>query len=207
MAAQNPSIPTTSQLDLFTEIWRPVVGYEDLYEVSTQGRVRSFDRLSPHYQAPHQRRKGRLLIPRVKGKGRQAHYQHVALYREGQRHDRTIYRLVLEAFVGLCPPQHVCNHKDGNPANNALDNLEWVTWQRNAQHAVEIGLTINLRGEQHGNARFTTTDVLMMRRLAREGMSFTAIGRQFDTSCSIVSRIVKRQGWAHIPEEHTDATE
>lgn len=51
----------------------------------------------------------------------------------------SIHRLVLIAFVGE-PNGLICNHKDGNKANNNLENLEWTTYSRNNKHAYDIGL-------------------------------------------------------------------
>lgn len=105
-----------------TPEWRPVVGYEGIYEVSSCGSVRSLDRAIP-YKSSGQRAniKGRTLTP-IKNK---AGYLRVNLCVDGKRRAKYLHQIVAEAFLdnpyGLCS----INHKDENKANNCVDNLEW----------------------------------------------------------------------------------
>lgn len=120
------------------ENWKPVVGYEELYEVSDQGRVRSLDReVRVEYQhGPVVKKlKGREIKPSANKSG---HLQ-VCLCREGQRVMRQVHRLVLEAFRGSCPPGHECCHWDDDPTNNRLDNLRWGTKSENELDKVRNG--------------------------------------------------------------------
>ncbi|UCF55879.1 MAG: HNH endonuclease, partial [Deltaproteobacteria bacterium] len=50
-----------------------------------------------------------------------------------------VHRLVAEAFIGSCPEAHEINHKDCDPSNNHVSNLEWVTRKENIAHAVKMG--------------------------------------------------------------------
>lgn len=101
------------------EQWKPVVGYEGIYEVSDLGRVRSLDRLD----AAGRRVRGRVLKLRRLPNGR----PRVALARLGSTVDAYTYRLVLEAFVGPCPPGMEALHWDDDADNNTLPNLRWGT--------------------------------------------------------------------------------
>lgn len=198
MAAQDPTTSSSVSAPSSTEIWKPIVGYEGLYEVSTCGRVQSLDRLAKHYKSGRQKIKGRMLRLRSKGKGRHARYKHVALWKDGKRSDRPVYQLVLETFVGPRPYKYICNHIDGNPENNCVENLEWVTYKRNAQHAVEIGTMVNHCGERNGMSRFKDEDIVEIRRLASLGMRHSHIGRMFNAPCATISRIVYKKIWKHI---------
>lgn len=100
------------------EEWHAVIGYEGCYEVSNLGRVRSLDRSDGRRHI-----KGRVLKARRLPNGR----QRVSLSKEGRIVDAYIYRLVLEAFVGPCPPGMEALHWDDDPNNNALYNLRWGT--------------------------------------------------------------------------------
>lgn len=102
-----------------TEEWRPVVGYEGNYEVSSMGRVRSLDRAD----GLGRKAKGRVLKFRPLPNGR----PRVNLSRNGIIRDAYPYRLVLEAFVGPCPPGMECLHWDDDPNNNDVSNLRWGT--------------------------------------------------------------------------------
>lgn len=110
------------------ETWRPVVGWDDLYEVSDQGQVR---RTAPGPST----RVGRVLKPSTTSKG----YSVVRLYRNRVRLDKRVHRLVLEAFVGACPLGMECRHLDDDKSNNQLPNLVWGTRGENEYDKVRNG--------------------------------------------------------------------
>lgn len=98
--------------------WRSVVGWEGLYEVSNDGRVRSI--------AKGQGRRSKVLS------NRGGNYYSVALYRDGKAHYYLISRLVAQAFIPNPNNFGVVNHLDENPHNNCVSNLEWCTQKHNA---------------------------------------------------------------------------
>lgn len=117
------------------EIWKPISGFENLYEVSSFGRVK---RLSTQYVS---KRSGRLISQKeriLKPVG--SSYFHVTLCKDGIHKDKAVHRLVAEAFVDN--PYHLpqVNHKDCNKQNNKADNLEWVTAKQNTYHAYRNNL-------------------------------------------------------------------
>lgn len=117
------------------EIWKDVVGYEGIYEVSNIGNVRSLDRYvygkldSKHFV------KGKVFKLQKSHKG----YRTVILHKCGKAKQKQVHRLVAEAFISnpLNFPQ--VNHKDTNKENNCVNNLEWITNYGNMQHAVKNG--------------------------------------------------------------------
>lgn len=125
------------------ERWLPVVGYEGLYEVSDQGRVRSLDRESVNASATYTRR-GRMLRPTTKDSG----HLYVSLWNNGSRIKAKVHRLVLEAFVGPCPPGHECCHWNDVPYDNRLGNLRWGTSTDNKFDAVRNGTHVHTRKSQ-----------------------------------------------------------
>ena len=114
-----------------TEIWKPVVGFEGLYEVSNLGRVKS---LYDQFKRP------RVLIRKesVKPEG----YCYLDL--KGKQF--YVHRLVAMAFIENPQNKPFVNHKDSNPSNNHVDNLEWVTHAENAQHGYKHG---NMKPARH----------------------------------------------------------
>lgn len=129
------------------EEWRPVVGFEDDYEVSSEGNVRSVDRIRKHIhwktgKETTYKLKGRLKKPLDSWDGYlETHLQHTENGVSRNYYAR-IHRLVAEAFIPNPENKPQVNHKNGNKKDNRVDNLEWVTEAENTQHAIR---------ELHGN--------------------------------------------------------
>jgi hypothetical protein len=119
------------------EIWKPVKGYEGLYEVSNLGRVKSLER-------PIYRKCGRLhytqkeLILSTKRVGSHG-YRYLNLCNRVQK-AYTVHRLMMEAFIPNPENKKDINHIDGNKLNNVLSNLEWATRSENMVHMYKTGL-------------------------------------------------------------------
>lgn len=112
------------------ERWLPVIGFEGIYEVSDQGRVRSLDRTVPHGHTGTRRAAGKYLSPVIDSGG----YPFVHLGRRPQRRVR-IHVLVLETFVGPRPAGLYGLHGDDNKTNGRLSNLRWGTQSENISDA------------------------------------------------------------------------
>lgn len=124
-----------------TEIWKDVVGYEGLYQVSNLGRVRSLDRTvaAPTRWGTIANRKyiGKVLSQSFDGA---RHYLIVVLRKDGKSITEQVHRLVAKAFLPCDDYSMDVNHKDGCRSNNNSDNLEWCTRSYNLKHALDIGL-------------------------------------------------------------------
>jgi hypothetical protein len=108
------------------EEWRPVAGYEGIYEVSDLGRVRSLDR----DDCTGRKRKGRVLVQcNVMG------YKFVNLSRNGEQWVIRVHSLVATAFIGARSEGMTVNHKNCDKADNRAGNLEYMTIQENLSHA------------------------------------------------------------------------
>ena len=120
-----------------TETWRFINGFENLYEVSNFGKVRSVDRIIIDTHCARLF-KGKLLKA-TKSNGKQPYY-YISLSKFGKVKKCFIHRLVAETFIENPFNKLQVNHIDGNPLNNRVDNLEWVTNAENTQHAYDIKL-------------------------------------------------------------------
>lgn len=109
------------------EEWRPVTGYEKLYEVSNFGRIRSLDRFFIRKNGRPLRCKGRLLDPYISIYG----YYIVSLCDKGNSHVTALHKVVASEFIPNPDNLPCINHKDENKLNNQADNLEWCTIQYN----------------------------------------------------------------------------
>lgn len=122
------------------EIWKPIKGYENRYEVSNMGRVKSYD-IVRHCVSSMGKEFTITLPGRIRKPNIMKGYHCIALIRDGNVKVVKIHRLVAETFISECPgPEYQINHKDGNKGNNCVDNLEWVTPKENTQHAFRTGL-------------------------------------------------------------------
>lgn len=164
------------------EEWRPVVGYEGWYEVSNLGRVRRV-RAGAHTHA------GRLRTATPDDKG----YPQLDLYKNGKGKHYSVHCLVAYAFLGPCPTGYEVNHKDRNPANPQLSNLEYVTKSQNSRHAFEHG-RIPLRGEEVGNAKLTGLAVLAIRNSTE---SQSALAARYGVSQLTIRRVRLGDVWKH----------
>ncbi len=133
------------------EIWKSVPGWEDRYEVSNLGRVRSLCHRGKPRWRPW------LVKQGANGKG----YCQVKLCRDSLVSSRQVHRLVAEAFLGACPDGRECAHLDGNPQNNQVSNLAWVTPKENMQHRDAHERTS--WGESRPLSVFTVGEVVLMR--------------------------------------------
>ena len=146
-----------------TEIWKPVVGYEGLYEVSNLGNVRSLDRVTSFISRTQEGKeytttrtlKGKLMKQKVNQDG----YKEIALCLDGKSKSYKVHRLVAEAFLDNPNNYPIINHKDENKQNNMVwvnknglidykkSNLEWCTQQYNINYGSGNIRRINTRNK------------------------------------------------------------
>ena len=110
------------------ESWRAVKGYENLYEVSNMGRIKSLPK--------HSHKKEMILKSKLTKDG---YYETTLLKDAKPKYIRT-HRIVAEAFIDNPLHKPEVNHIDGNKLNNRVDNLEWCTGSENQIHAYKLGL-------------------------------------------------------------------
>lgn len=158
------------------EQWRPISGYEGIYEVSNHGRVRSLDRVS----AQGGRLTGRLRKPDAVT-SRSGHLR-VALCRDGKVRRWFVHRLVLTAFLGAPSIEMQACHNDGDPTNNVLTNLRWDTASANARDRLRHGT----------NDRANRTHCPQGHEYERSNTYFTARGWRLCRTCRLTRERAKR---------------
>lgn len=125
------------------EIWKPVIGYEGLYEVSNYGNVRGL----------YRRRYKQLLSPAKNNKG----YRYVCLSKDGMSKCVKVYRIVAMAFIPNPYNLPEIDHIDGSRDNDAVWNLRWCTHAENVNNPItrerhrnaSLGAKNNFFGRKH----------------------------------------------------------
>lgn len=169
------------------EQWKPVLGWEGIYEVSDMGRVR---RVAPRGNNQKREASGGLLKLGVIKDG----YLNVILREGGREQNRKVHRLVLESFVG--PSELLCNHKNGNKQDNWLENLEWVTRSQNSRHAFDVLGHKVVSGEDNGHAKLTWEQVREIRAKYKPRVySVWKLAREYGVCGQGIHNIIKGKTW------------
>lgn len=175
------------------EEWLPIMMYEDLYEVSNLGRVRSKDRQHLLF-GRHKRAYQRNLKGRVKAVSKSGPYDIVTLYCGGKAKAYLVHRLVAMHFVPNVNDLPEVNHKDENKKNNAWWNLEWMTSSQNSLHS-----SYKTSGSKCGTSKLREEDVLEIVKLLRsKELNQTEIAKIYGVSPHAVFRIKAGDNWAWL---------
>lgn len=115
------------------EVWKDIKGYEGLYQINTNGNIRSLSHTVccwNGYKVVTKIHPGKLLTPQVDIDG----YKHIRLSKNGIMRSFLVHRLVAETFISNPRNFSEINHKDENPGNNTSSNLEWCSHIYNSNY-------------------------------------------------------------------------
>lgn len=136
-----------TDLQLDNEIWKDVVGYEEIYEVSNFGRIRTKPRVMYYDRNLGRGLEKKTVYPRIRKPkfNKCTGYLMVGLNGFGKSKNVTIHSMVARAFIkdyghGKGSNDLCVNHIDGNKLNNNLENLEVITLKENIRHMFRTGL-------------------------------------------------------------------
>ncbi len=173
------------------EVWKDIPKYEGIYQASNLGRIKSLAR---------QDRRGhgwptKILKPDATRNG----YLQVLLSRDGVITKKYVHHLILEVFVGPCPPGKQRNHINGDKADNSIGNLEYCTGSENHFHSYRVLGKQAAKGSKQGGAKLNEEQVQAIRRLhAAKQATGQELAKMFNISESSISAIVLRQRWKHL---------
>lgn len=108
------------------EVWRDIKGYEGLYQVSNLGDVKRIKGERCYYD--------RIIKQKKSWSG----HMYVMLSKDGIRKNLRVHRLVADSFIPNPNNYPIINHRDENPSNNNVDNLEWCTQKYNMNYGTII---------------------------------------------------------------------
>jgi hypothetical protein len=180
------------------ERWKPVGGWEEQYEVSDLGRVRSKAR-SICVKNPHGDLCERNYAPRVlrASTGRNG-YKIVSFTFPGRKRQTSyVHRLVLETFCGAPPDGFEACHNNGRRHDNRLSNLRWDSRSANAMDRHAHGTVNAKRGEEAATAVLTDANVRWIRENAGH-LSFRRMASALGVCHSTVAHAAYGVTWKHI---------
>lgn len=174
-------------MDKLKERWADIPGYEGLYQVSDQGRVKHLVY-------------GKVKQERIlKNNNHPGGYLMVVLSRNGKEKNCLVHRLVALAFIGDRPDLSI-NHKDGNKRNNRPSNLEYLTLADNNKHARENGLARYAIGEKVGLAKLKASEVAEIKRMFRSSkdVNLAKIAERYGVGYGTIHAIFTGRTWKHV---------
>lgn len=139
----------------------------------------------------YKEREYKVIVPCVKRTG----YAHVILCVDGKVLHRQLHRVVAETFIPNVYNKPCVNHKDGNKLNNHVDNLEWVTYKENIQHALSTGLMYSIADEANPKAKVTREIVDQIRVDYKTIKSYRKLAEVYGVTYSTIASIIKFRTW------------
>lgn len=211
--ARNPRLrtPDFTAEELLNEEWLEVPGFQGRYSVSNLGRIRR-ERLI---------KRGTVKQRMLSGHSNRQGYRMIFLRSDDGDRRYSIHSLVALTFIGPRPTGYHINHKDGNPANNRLENLEYVTPLENTRHGLDVlgyreilrqkartrwalgdpGFTKHkkVRGEKHPNGKLTNEQVEEIRAAyMRGGVTHHSLAKQYGVTSPYICNLIKRRRRAYV---------
>lgn len=160
------------------EIWLPIKEYENLYEISNLGRIKSLIK------------KG-SSIEKIKKNGFDVNtgYINVQLRKNNIPLTKRVHRMVAIAFIPNPLNKPCVNHKDGDKKNCKVSNLEWMTYSENTLHSFKNGLQKKIFGNKNYITKLKDSDVIEIRDLIKKQISNKEIALLYKVNPSQISRI------------------
>lgn len=145
------------------------------------------------------RRMGKLN--KLKTYSKEGGYVYLSTTLNGKKTTLTVHRMVAEVFVKNPMHKPCVNHKDGDKQNNRVENLQWVSYSENSQHAYDTGLQKKVFGEAHHRSKLTEDIVkeIKQRYIPRCRINGTrALAIEFGVKHQTISDIINHKIWRDL---------
>jgi len=175
------------------EIWKDIVGYEGIYQISNLGRVKSLERFILRKTNIYSYIRERILKQNLNNWG----YFLVNLYKDKKSKSIKVHRFVGFNFIPNPSNLPQINHIDGIKTNNKVENLEWSNKSMNQIHAYKTKLIKPTKGEKNGKSKLTNNDVINIRKRAND-QTRVSLAIEYKVTQQNISAIIYRKIWKHI---------
>lgn len=175
------------------EEWKYIRGYNNAYQISDKGRVKSLKRkvvAQKNHKTYFTSIPEKIMSLNVNSKG----YHVVKLSVNGKYKSVYVHRLVANAYVPNPNGKPEVNHKDGVKTNNTPSNLEWTTRKENAHHAIEA-LGVSIYGSNNPRSKLTKNKVLSILKNHHEGVAISKLSNTHNVTYQSIWAIVKGKTW------------
>jgi hypothetical protein len=164
------------------EIYKPIKDYENAYEISNLGNIKS---------KPSRTRKKECILKPLKSPNG---YMQIDLCKDGKIKRMLIHRLVAECFIDNPFNKKQVNHINGVKNDNRLENLEWSTCSENQIHAIKNGLRSTL-GVKNSQCKLDENAVI---NILNDIRMYDEICNEYKISKTTISDIKHGRSWNHI---------
>ena len=180
--------------ELKSEVWKPIKNYENYYEISNLGRVRSIPRNENIRFSSRKHTRILKLYKNINKRGKATGYR-VVLCKNNKTKKFMVHRLVALAFIDNIHNYSFINHINGIKDDNRVENLEWCTSVENLNHALDNNLRIMPNGEKHHKSKLTEVQVLEIRNSHLSQKELTIL---YNVKQPLISAIINRKKWKQI---------
>lgn len=173
-------------MEELSEIWKDVIDYEDHYQISSKGRIRSKDRCVIYKNGKTYFYKSKILKLLIDEYG----YLRVNLNKNNKMQTKNIHRLVATHFIPNPDNLSQINHIDGVKENNTISNLEWCDAYHNLNHSYENNLK---------QIKLTKKDVQRIKEIYESGYyTQREIGEIYNVKKEHINGIINNKKRVHV---------
>lgn len=168
---------------LYGEVWKPIINFEGLYEISNFGRVKSLG--NNKYKVD------KIIKHCISKNG----YAYCTLWINCKQKKYKIHRLIAIHFIPNPENKPFINHIDSNRMNNSIENLEWCTQKENIHHAINNG-RMDFNGEKNPSAKLNKSDVYNIKKLHNNLVSIKDLSTKYSVSDVSIRNIINDKTWS-----------
>lgn len=179
------------------EVWKDIKDYEKKYQISNLGNVKSMERNRKTKQEKTAKLPERIMKPSLTNHKKESYkYKYATLCKNSVYKSFLVHRLVAQAFIPNPESLPCVNHKNFNKLDNDVNNLEWVTYKQNTNHAIKNDKMAYLFGENSRMTHLTKDKVNLIRFYYLTKIKTTPeLCKLFKICSHSILNIVKNKTW------------
>lgn len=183
-------------IDLEGEIWKSIPGWEDRYQASSLGRIRSIERTD----SMNRKKLSKILKFTL---NKNTKYLQISFYvSEGKVKTYRVHRLIALTFIPNLENKPTVNHKNSERTDNKIINLEWASTQEQINHTIFMKRKTDY-GENNYHAKITEKDIVKIFELWNSKRhTQKSIGKIFNLSVAHIGDILNGKRWKKVKEKY-----